>query len=186
MRVCAFCRGGPVCPPQTRSSHIEWISGAGAPTRGESISKACINNRADTQVRPYRKPIPCFQGLFQQTPTGLLKKPLSKDHPPYPPLSGLLKKPEERGITPPLRGSRQDEGEARRRAGGGTCHGKAPPTASAFAQTARLLRLPLKGGVDLIFSLVRSDLRRGRIPAFSTAPCQGGMKNPLKQGMGFP
>ena len=47
---------------------------------------------------------------------------------------------------------------------------KPPPTASAFAQNARLLRLPLKGGVDLIFSLVKNDLRRGRIPAFWAAP----------------
>ena len=78
------------------------------------------------------------------------------------PEEGMLKKPCGVNLvartllkfTPPLRGSQQDEGEARSRAGGGSFSVECPPTESAFAQTARPLRLAfpsgsqtLKGGV---------------------------------------
>ena len=56
---------------------------------------------------------------------------------------------------------------------GGVFSGACPPTESAFAK-ARPLRLPLKGGVDLKFSSVESDLRWGRIPDFSTGPLRRG------------
>ena len=93
-----------------------------------------------------------------------------KATPPTPPCQGGMKKSEERGIhsplgafanqrekgiTPPLRGSQQGKDGVRSRAGGGTCHRiNSPPTESAFAQTARLPRLPLKGGVNSGFSSV--------------------------------
>ena len=93
----------------------------------------------------------------------------------------------KRKVTPPLRvitdrrgrDCRQDEGGARSRAGGGQSRPRRerlllfksgspsflsrgrPPTASAFAK-ARLLRLPLKGGVK-IYSLM--------LVAVGTGPC---------------
>ena len=58
-------------------------------------------------------------------------------------------------ITPPLRGSQQDKGEARSRAGGGRFYFRImPPTDSAFAQNDRPHRLPLKGGVILVIILL--------------------------------
>ena len=70
MSVCVFRSDSPssglshrpVCPPQTRGSHIERIPGAGTPKGEKNLNKVRINNWADTQVRPYGKPIPCFQG----------------------------------------------------------------------------------------------------------------------------
>ncbi len=57
---------------------------------------------------------------------------------------------------------------------------EAPPTASAFAQTARLLRLPLKGGVDSFSTRLGLTLNKkeGLPPKGGTTkrpPCQGGV-----------
>ena len=110
-------------------------------------------------------------------PTNLAKRNVGtgRDLSEASPLEGSCR-PTRKGFTPPLRGSQQDEGEARSRAGGGTSHrGKSPPTTSAFAQTARLLSVfprgktdPLKGGVKF-----KNPLRSGSTPMvvlFRTGP----------------
>ena len=68
MRVCAFCRGGPACPPdrEVRISNgyrgLKRQQGEKASTRSASITG---RTRSQTYMSdPYGKPIPCFRGLF--------------------------------------------------------------------------------------------------------------------------
>ena len=76
------------------------------------------------------------------------------------PLRRSLTTKENFKSTPPLRGSRRAKGVSPQAIRWGDMpQSKPPPTASAFAKNARLLRLPLKGGVYLALSLDESNPR---------------------------